>query len=74
MAKYLCVSDRREGPVDSRRLCGHGEEGGHPQRHPGWHRAAVQPEGDPGHDDQHAGGNVDGQEVVGELTPVLYLL
>ena len=27
----------------------------------------VQPEADPGHYDQHAGGDVDGEEVVGEL-------
>ena len=27
----------------------------------------VNPEGEPGHDDEHAGGHVDGQHVVGEL-------
>ena len=45
----------------------HGEEGGHAQRHPGRHRVGVQPEGDPGDDDQHTAGNVDCQQVVGEL-------
>ena len=28
----------------------------------------VQPEGDPGDDDQHAAGDVDGDEIVGELS------
>ena len=27
----------------------------------------VEPEVDPGHDDEHAAGDVDGDEVVGEL-------
>ena len=28
----------------------------------------VQPEGDPGHDDEHAGRDVDCEQVVGELS------
>ena len=35
---------------------------------PGRDRVGVEPEGDPGHDDQHAAGHVDGQQVVRELT------
>ena len=31
------------------------------------HRVGVQPEGDPGHDDEHAARDVDGDEIVGEL-------
>ena len=27
----------------------------------------VEPEVDPGHDDEHAAGHIDGDEVVGEL-------
>ena len=49
------------------RLAGDGEEGRHPQRHPGRHSLGVQPEVDPGDDDEHAAGDVDGDEVVGEL-------
>ena len=49
-------------------LCRHSEEGGDAQADPGGHRVGVQPEGDPGHDDQHAAGDVDCQQVVGELS------
>ena len=45
----------------------HGQEGGHAQGDPGRHGVGVQPEGDPGHDDQHTAGNVDCQQVVREL-------
>ena len=63
----LGVGHGGQGPVDPGYLGGHGEEGRHPQRHPGRHRPVVQPERDPGDDDQHTGGNVDGEQVVGEL-------
>ena len=53
--------------ADAPHLCGHGEQRGDAQRHAGRHRLGVQPEVDPGHDDEHAGGHVDGEEVVGEL-------
>ena len=40
-----------------------------PNAHPpGRDSVGVQPEGDPGHDDEHAAGHVDGEQVVGELT------
>ena len=63
----LGVGNRGERPVHPGYLGGHGQQGRHPQRHPGRHRPVVQPEGDPGDDDQHAGGNVDGEQVVREL-------
>ena len=48
-------------------LCGHGEQGGDAQGDPGGDSVGVQPEADPGDDDEHAAGHVDGQQVVGEL-------
>ncbi len=56
-----------EGRVYGGRLCGHGEEGGDAEGHPGRDGVRVQPERDPGDDDQHAAGHVDGDEVVREL-------
>ena len=35
---------------------------------PGRNCIRIQPEGDPGHDDQHAARYIDSEEVVGELT------
>ena len=64
----LGVGHWRQGRVDGGRLGGHGQEGGHTQRHPRGHGLGVQPEVDPGHDDEHAAGHVDGDEVVGELS------
>lgn len=49
-------------------LGGHGQQCGHTQAHPGRHGVGVQPEADPGHDDKHAAGDVDCQQVVGELS------
>ena len=63
----LGVGHWRQGRVDGGRLGGHGQEGGHAQRHPRGHGLGVQPEVDPGDDDEHAAGHVDGDEVVGEL-------
>ena len=63
----LCVCDGRQRRVDGSRLGGHGEQGGDPERHPGRDGVRVQPEADPGDDDEHAAGNVDGDQVVGEL-------
>jgi hypothetical protein len=34
---------------------------------PSGYSIGVQPEGDPGDDDEHAAGYVDGEQVVGEL-------
>ena len=49
-------------------MCGHGQQGGHAQAHSGGHSVGVQPEADPGHNDQHAAWDVDCQQVVGELS------
>jgi hypothetical protein len=67
MQTYLGVGDGREGGVDAGRLGGHGEEGGDAEGDPGRHCALVQPEADPRHDDQHAAGDVDLDQVVREL-------
>ena len=48
-------------------LCGHGEQGGDAQGDPGGDSVGVQPEADPGDDDEHAAGDVDRDQVVGEL-------
>ncbi len=53
--------------VDARRLRGHGEECGDAERDPRRDGVLVEPEGDPGDDDQHAARHVDGDQVVGEL-------
>ena len=45
-----------------------GEEAGDPQRDPGWHGLRLDPERDPGHDDDEAGGDVGVEEVVAEAT------
>ena len=63
----LGVGDRGQLGGDTRGLGGHGEQRGHPQGHPGGDGVLVQPEADPGHDDQHAARDVDGDQVVGEL-------
>jgi len=68
MQAYLGVGDGREGGVDAGRLGGHGEEGGDAEGDPGGHCALVQPEADPRHDDQHAAGDVDLDQVVRELS------
>ena len=66
-SQHLCVGHGRQGVVYGGRLGGHGQEGRHPEGHAGRHRVGVQPEGDPGDDDEHAAGHVDGQQIVGEL-------
>ena len=63
----LGVGDWGQLGRDARCLGGHGEQGGHPQAHPGGDGVLVQPEADPGHDHQHAARDVDGDQVVGEL-------
>ena len=63
----LGVGDGGELGRDPAGLGGHGQEGGDAQRDPGGDGVLVQPEGDPGHDDQHTAGDVDGDEIVGEL-------
>ncbi len=63
----LGVSDGRQRVVDGGRLRGHGQQRGDAQRDAGRHRVGVEPERDPGDDDEHAAGHVDGQQVVREL-------
>ena len=63
----LSVGHRGEGVVDAGRGGGHGQQGRDGQHHPGWGRLVVQPEGHPGHADRHEGGDVDCEDVVGEL-------
>ena len=44
------------------------EQTGHPQRDSGWHRLWLDPEWDPGHDDDQTGGDVRVEEVVAQAT------
>ena len=61
------VCDGREGVVDGGRLGGHGQQGGDPEGDPGRNGVRIEPEADPGDDDQHAARHVYGDQVVGEL-------
>ena len=63
----LGVGDGRELGGDAAGLRGHGEQRGDAQRHAGRHRLGVEPEVDPGDDDEHAARHVDRDQVVGEL-------
>ena len=63
----LGVGDWWEAALDGAHGGGHGQEGGHPQGHPRRHRLVVQPEGEPGDEDDHEAGDVDGEDVEGEL-------
>ena len=47
-------------------LGGEGEEGGDTQGDPGRYSLWLDPEGDPGHDDNEAGGEVGVEEVVAQ--------
>ena len=62
----LDVGDGRQRLLTVGVLGGESEEGGHPQRHPGRHRLRLDPEADPGHDDDEAGGDVGVEEVVAQ--------
>ena len=64
----LGVGHRRQLGVDPARLGRHGQEGGDPQGDAGGDGVLVQPEGDPGDDDEHAAGHVDGDKVVGKFS------
>ena len=55
-------------PLDRAHGGGHGQQGGHPQGHPGWHRLVVQPEGEPGHQHDHEARDVDGRDVERQLS------
>jgi len=65
---HLCVSDGWERVTDGGGLGRHGEQGGHTKSNPRWHGLGVNPEGEPGDNDEHTGGDVDGEHVVRELT------
>lgn len=64
----LGVGHGRKWRVDTGSLRCHGEQRGDAERYAGRHRALIEPEGHPGHDDQHAAGNVDLDQVVRELS------
>ena len=64
---HLGVGHGGQGPLDAAHSGGHGEKCRHSQRHPGRHRLVVQPEGEPGHHHDHEAGDVDGDDVEGEL-------
>ena len=63
----LGVGHGGQGAVNGGGGGGHGEQCGDGERHPGRGRLVVQPEGHPGDADRHEGGNVNGEDVVGEL-------
>jgi hypothetical protein len=63
----LGVRHGRERRVDGSSLRRHGEEGGDAKRDACGHGVRVQPEADPGYDDEHTARNVDGDQVVAEL-------
>ena len=67
-AIYLGVGDRWQRVVDAGRLSGHCQQCGDTERDAGRNGVSVQPEGNPRHDDQHAARDVDGQQVIRELS------
>ena len=64
----LGVGHWGQTPLDRAHGGGHGQQGGHPQGHPGWYRLVVQPEGEPGHQHDHEARDVDGQDVERQLS------
>ena len=60
----LGVGDRRQGAVDGGGGGGHGEQCGDGESYPGRSRLVVQPEGHPGHADDHESRNINGDDVV----------
>ena len=54
----LHVGNLRQSSVDRVDEGGHGEHSGHAQAHPGGGGTTVQPEGDPGHHNNQAGGDI----------------
>ena len=70
---HLGVGHRRHRRVDARCGGGHGQQGGDGQRYPGRGGLVVQPEGHPGDTDDHEGGDVDGDDVVGDLPLELHV-
>ena len=47
-------------------LGGESQQGGHSQRYPGRHGLRLDPETDPGHDDDQTGGDVGVEQVVAQ--------
>ena len=64
---YLSISHWGKRVTNGSSFSGHGEQGGDSQGYSCRNSFGVNPEGEPGDNDQHAGGHVDGQHVVGEL-------
>ena len=62
----LDVGDRRQGLLAVGVLGGEGQQGGHAQGHAGGHGLGLDPETDPGHDDDQTGGDVGVEEVVAQ--------
>ena len=64
MSSYLDVGHRRHRGVDGGGCGGHGQQRGDGESHPGRSGLVVQPEGHPGHADDHECWNIDGNDVV----------
>ena len=64
--EYLDVGHGRQGLLTVGVLGGEGQERGHPQRDPGRDSLRLDPEADPGHDDDQAGGDVGVEQVVAQ--------
>ena len=69
----LDVGDLWQGCVRRRHEGGHGEHSGHSQTDSGRSGASIQPEADPGDDDDEGGGDVDLDQVVAHGTDELDL-
>ena len=63
-ASHLNVGHRRHRGVNGGGGGGHGEQRGDGERHPGRGGLVVQPEGHPGHADDHERRNINGDDVV----------
>ena len=70
---YLGVGHRGQRTVNTGGGGGHGQQGGDGQRHPGRGRLVIQPEGHPGDTDDHEGGDIDGDNIVGYLPLELHI-
>ena len=63
----LHVGHWRERLLDAGEGGGEGQEGAHAQRHPGRGGLVVDPEGEPGDEDDDDAGDVHGDQEVGQL-------
>ena len=66
--KYLGISHWWEGVTNRSCFSRHSQQCGDSQGYSCRHCFGINPEGEPGDNHQHAGGHVDGQHVVGELS------